>query len=184
MRKLKLQMQTTLDGFVAGQNGELDWMTFKWDKPLEKLVNDLTDSSDTIILGRKMTDGFVSYWTSVTQDSIEYDFAQKMNNTPKVVFTKTLDESPWPNTSLAKGDLVDEINALKNTTGKDIVVYGGATFVSSLLDANLIDELNIFVNPVAIGEGMRAFNGRQKLKLVDSTKHDCGIVVNKYVPVQ
>lgn len=182
MRKLKLQMQVSVDGFVAGPNGELDWMLWNWDDKLSAYVIDLTDSSDTILLGRKMTDGFVTHWTSVldTPDSPEYSFAKKMVDTPKVVFTKTLQVSTWANTELAKGDLPAEIARLKNLPGKDIIVYGGAGFVSSLIENRLIDELHLFVNPTAIGNGLSVFTERTPLKLRTSTAFECGIVVNQY----
>src|SRR5437762_167817 len=91
MRKLKLQMQMTVDGFVAGPQGQLDWMTWDMDEELIAFINHLTDTSDTILLGRKMTEGFIKYWEQVvTQpDSPEYTFAQKMVRIPKVVFSKT-----------------------------------------------------------------------------------------------
>src|SRR5439155_16983407 len=142
MRKLKLQMQISVDGYVAGPNGELDWMTWSHDDKIIKFINDLTDSSDTILHGRKMTDGFVNYWENVVNnqtDSPEYTFAKKMVDTSKVVFSKTLDTSKWNNTTLAKGDLADEIANLKNQNGKDIIVYGGAGFVSSLIKGEHID---------------------------------------------
>ena len=82
MRKLKLQMQITVDGFVAGPNGELDWMTWAMDEKAVALVNHLADTSDTILMGRKMTPGFVTYWEGVKPDSPEYDFAQKMVGIP------------------------------------------------------------------------------------------------------
>ncbi len=148
----------------------------------------LTDSSDTILLGRKMTDGFVSYWTDVVEnqpESREFSFAQKMVDKPKVVFTKTLEASPWANTTLAKGNLVDEINQLKNQEGEDILVYGGAEFVSSLIEAGLIDEYHLFVNPVAIGSGLTLFGDSEKrlnLTLVKSQAFDSGEVVLFYQP--
>ena len=120
MRKLKLQMQITVDGFVAGPNGELDWMTFNMDDDkLIEHINSITDSSDTILMGRKMTDGFVNYWTGVLKnpESPEYAFARKMVDYAKVVFTKTLDKPAWPNTVLAKGDIVEEVNQRKNQQG-------------------------------------------------------------------
>jgi len=123
-------MQLSVDGFLARPNGELDWMQWNWDDELKKFVGDLTDSVDTILLGRKMTDGFVSYWSSVKPDSEEYEFAKKMLEKPKVVFTKTLDKSGWENTKLAKGNLVEEVNQLKAQEGKDIIEYGGADFVT------------------------------------------------------
>ena len=167
-RKLKLQMQMTIDGFVAGPNGELDWMEWNWSDDIKKYVSDLTDSVDTILLGRKMTDGFVSHWTNVAADPTneEYSAAKKFIDYPKVVFTKTLTESKWKNTTLAKGNLSEEINNLKKQSGKDIIVYGGAGFVSSLIRENLIDEYYLFINPTAVGIGLGIFNNlKEKLNL-------------------
>jgi len=90
MRKLRLQVQITVDGFVAGPSGELDWMTFNMDDKILEYINSLTDASDTILMGRKMTDAFVNYWPGVleTPESPEYVFARKMIDYPKVVFYK------------------------------------------------------------------------------------------------
>src|SRR5262245_53782325 len=92
MRKLKLQMQMTVDGYVAGPEGQLDWMTFAMDEHLIAFITQLTDTSDTILLGRKMTPGFVTYWEGVlgNPDSPEYAFAQKMVGLEKVVFSRTV----------------------------------------------------------------------------------------------
>ena len=92
MRKLKLQMQISVDGFVAGTNGGLDWMTRTLDDKLLQRINSITDSSNTILLGRKMTDGFVSHWESALNSNPNTAFAKKMVEIPKVVFTKTLDK--------------------------------------------------------------------------------------------
>ena len=183
MRKLKLQVQISVDGFVAGANGELDWMIFQWDDKLKDFTNQLTDSCDTILLGKNMTEGFVGWWESVQPDNEEYDFAQRMVNYPKFIFTKTLDKPIGKNTSLAKGNLIDEISNLKNQNGKDIIVYGGASFVSSLIAGGHIDELNLFVNPVMINKGMRIFDlldKRQKLSLITATPYECGVTVLRY----
>jgi dihydrofolate reductase len=185
MRKLKLQMQITVDGFVAGPNGELDWMTFGEDDQMWEQITELTDSSDTILMGRKMTDGFVNYWTSVLDnpESPEYSFAQKMVNIPKVVFSKTVKESKWANTTVADGDLFEEIEKLKQQDGKDIIVYGGAAFVSNLVKENLIDEYYFFVNPVAIGKGLSIFGkleGTFPLKLIETKQFDCGETLMSY----
>ena len=187
MRKLKLQVQISIDGFVAGPNGELDWMSFSWDEKNREYVNALTDSSDTILLGRKMTDGFVNYWTSVLDnpESAEFSFARKMVNTPKIVFSKTLKKSRWANTIVANGDLVEEVEKLKQKDGRDILVYGGATFVSNLIKENLIDEFHLAINPAAIGRGLTIFGNledRLKLKLVQSNAFSNGKVVNHYEP--
>ena len=142
------------------------------------------DTSGTIVLGRKMTPGFVSYWESVLSrpDSPEYEFAQTMVNLEKVVFSRTVNQMDGKNVRVHQGDLVEGVNAIKRQPGRDIVVYGGATFVGSLIEYGLIDELNFFVNPVAIGEGLRVFSGRVPLKHVASTAYACGIVVSTYQP--
>ena len=80
-----------------------------------------------------------------------HDFATRIVAAKKVVFTKTLQKSPWDKTDLAKGDIKDEINKLKNQEGKDLIVYGGSSFVSSLIRDGLIDEFHFFINPIAIG---------------------------------
>ncbi len=190
MRKLKLQMQITVDGFVARPNGEPDWMTgWDLDDELKNYESEIADTVDTILMGRKMTDEFVNHWTKVVEnpDSPDYAFAKKMVDIPKVVFTKTLDESPWANTVLAKGNLVEEVNSRKNQSGKDILVYGGADFVSSLIKENLIDEYNFFVNPVAIGNGMTIFEdleNKLSLQHVKAKGFDCGVVLHCYEPKQ
>ncbi len=187
MRKLKLQMQVSVDGFVAGPKGELDWMIWDWDDELKSYVNELTDPVDTILLGRKMADGFISHWSNVLKNpkDPEYTAAKKFVYTPKVVFAKTLNESKCENTTLATGELKDEISKLKKQKGEDIIVYGGAGFVSSLVRNDLIDEYNLFINPAAIGKGKTIFKDVEtavKLKLVKSKAFDCGIVMNCYTP--
>ena len=148
MRKLKLQVQLSVDSYIAGPNGEMDWMIWNWDDKLKKYVFELTDSVETIILGRKMTDGFVSYWSALMNkpDDTFYEFAKKMIQTPKVVFTKTLKKSQWANTDIATGNLREEIMKLKTQNGKDIIVYGGASLDSSLIKEGLIDDFHLFCN--------------------------------------
>ena len=184
MRKLKLQMQCTVDGFVAGPEGQLDWMTFDMDPELLGFITHLTDTSDTILLGRKMTDGFVKYWEHVLtqKDSPEYAFAEKMVAYPKVVFSRSLRHVEGKNVRVENGDVVQAVTQLKGQAGKDILVYGGATFVSSLIEQGLIDEMNFFVNPVAIGRGMQVFTAKRPLGLARSKAYPCGIVVNTYEP--
>lgn len=184
MRKLKLQVQISVDGFVAGPEGQLDWMTFAMDDKLLAFITHLTDTRDTILLGRKMTEGFVKYWEHVlTQpNSPEYTFAQKMVGLPKVVFSRSVKKIDGKNVRVESGPLVDAVNRLKNQSGKDIIVYGGASFVSSLIENRLIDELNLFVNPVAIANGMRIFSQRTPLTLLGSVSYSSGIVINTYKP--
>lgn len=178
-----MQMQITLDGYVAGPEGQLDWMSFDTDPKNLELINHLTDTSDTILMGRKMAPDFVKYWEGVPKESPEYDFAQKMINIPKIVFTKTLKTIAGRNIRVENGDLKTEINKLKNSPGKDIVVYGGANFMSNLIKENLIDDYYLFLNPVAIGKGLSIFSGMTKLKLVDSMKFGTE-VMNHYKAIR
>ncbi len=183
MRKLRLQVQISVDGCIAGPNNEMDWLV--WDDKYIKYINDITESVDTIIMGRKMVDGFIPFWTEVMNkpDDPMNAIAKKMIEIPKIVFTKTINKSRWINTDIATGDLKDEITKLKNQNGGDIIVYGGVSFDSSLIKEKLIDEFYLFVNPVAIGNGKTIFKDLeviQKLTLIESKVFDCGLVLLHY----
>ena len=185
MRKLKLHVAMSIDGCIAGPNNEMDWIDFTWNEKLRECEDRLHEPVDTILLGRKMTNEFISYWSNVMNkpEDPEYIFAKKMMETPKIVFTKTLNKSEWPNTEIATGDLKDEITKLKSQGGGDIIVYGGASFDSSLIKEKLIDEFYLFINPVIIGNGKTIFkdlNEIQKLSLIESKVFDSGIVLLHY----
>lgn len=188
MRKLKLQVQMTVDGFISGQHGEMDWMCFPWTDDITNYVREITEPVDTIILGRKLAEGFIPHWKNVVKDpkNPEYEGGLKYTSTPKIVFTKTMDKSIWENTEIANGELVKEVTNLKNKAGKDIIAYGGGTFVSALIKHKLIDELHLFVNPSAIGNGMPIFKElttMQKFNVFDVKKFDCGIIALIYKPI-
>ncbi|MBL0342955.1 MAG: dihydrofolate reductase family protein [Bacteroidetes bacterium] len=185
MRKLKLQVQMTVDGFIAGQNGEMDWMCFPWTDDITSYVREITEPVDTILLGRKLAEGFIPHWENVVKnpDDPEFEGGLKYTATPKIVFTHTMQQSIWTNTEVATGELVQEITNLKSKKGKDIIVYGGGTFVTSLIHAKLIDEFHLFINPTAIGKGMTIFNGvasNLNLKLKMVKQFDCGIAMICY----
>lgn len=188
MPKLKLQVQMTVDGRIAGPHGEMDFMTWDWDDELKAYVEELTESVDTIILGRKLAEGFIPYWAGVAANPEEPEQAsgKRFTEMPKVVFSRTLDQSNWPNAVVAS-DLTGEVTRLKQAGGKDLITYGGAELVSSLLRHRLIDELHLFINPVAIGEGKTIFDrleGSQALKLVQSKGFPCGIALQHYAVVR
>ena len=185
LRKLRLQVQMSVDGCIAGPNGEMDWMVGLLDDESIKYAYKITESVDTILLGRKMTDVFISSWLNVMNkpDDPWFAFAKKMIETPKVVFTKTLNKSRWINTDIATGDLVEEVSKIKRQNGRDIIVYGGASFDSSLIKEKLIDEFYLFINPVAIGNGMTIFkdlNEIQKYNLIESKVFESGKVLLRY----
>jgi dihydrofolate reductase len=187
MRKVKLQLQTSLDGYIADQDGGMGWITWTEDRDYIDYVVGLIDASDTIILGRKLAEGFIPYWTDITNkpEDKQGPFAKKMVDLPKVVFSKTLDRSVWENTTVVSGSLADEMNKLKNQAGKDIMAYGGGSLVSSLIQEGLIDEYHLFVNPAILGKGLAIYqmlDHSVKLKLVKALPLNSGIVLLCYVP--
>ena len=185
MRKLKLQMQISLDGFVStGPTDEQSWVTWAWDE-IKQYVIELIDTTDTIVVGRKLAVDYIPYWQDVVTKSDDpmYEVAKRIVSAKKILFTKTLDKSEWNNTELAKGNLADEIKKLKDQNGKDIIVYGGSSFVSALIKEGLIDELHLFVNPVVLGRGVPIFDQLEnfhQLRLKKSIVYDCGIVLLNY----
>ena len=177
-------MQISVDGFVAtGPNDEQKWVTWAWDEIKSDVIG-LFDTTDTIIIGRKLAVDYIPYWNSVTDPADPmYEVGRKIVNAKKVVFTKTLEKSEWDNTVLAKGNLADEINKLKEQNGNDIIVYGGSSFVSALIKEGLIDEFYFFINPIALGAGDPIFSqlgDHQSLKLIRSKSFESGIVLNCY----
>ena len=134
-----------------------------------------------LALGRKLAEGFIPHWAA--KPSYEPAAAvDKMNDTHKVVFSRTLTTSAWPNTTVAGGPLGDEVHKLKAGPGGDLIAYGGGTFVASLLAEGLVDDIHLMVNPVALGSGMKVFPSRLGYELVKATPFACGIVALNYRP--
>ena len=178
-------MQVSLDGFNStGPNDEQKWVTWAWDE-IRQYVLDLANTADTELIGRKLAVDYLPYWIDVftKPDDPMYEVAEIKARQKKIVFTKTLETSEWENTELAKGNLVEEVNRLKNQNGKDLIVYGGSSFVSALVKENLIDEYHLFINPIALGRGVPIFDqleNWQQLKLKKSITCECGIVILQY----
>ena len=185
MRKVKLQMQMTINGYVGGLNGENDWMTWNPDDEFIGFLNALLDTSDTLLLGRKTAESIINHWENEADKNPAHPFAKKIADISKVVFTKTLNESTWNSTTLAKGNFAEEIADLKKQNGKDILVFGGADFVSSLIKEGLIDEYHLIINPTAMGNGMTIFNsldGIQKFTPIESKLYSGGKTVLSFKP--
>jgi len=192
MRKLKLLVQLSIDGYLATTDDKTDWMIWNWgpewgwDEQLQKDFTELETSIGTILLSRKMAvEGFVAHWEAAAarEGDPQQRFAQHLTDVPKVVFSKTLTTSEWPRTTIASGDLADEVNKLKKQEGKDLIVYGGAALVSSLIKANLIDEYYLYINPAALGSGLGIFNTLDKpldLELVKAQSYTSGMTVLQY----
>jgi dihydrofolate reductase len=190
VRKLKLQVQITVDGYVGGPEGDHDWRTWNWDEKLKAFAYPLRDVCDTILLGRKTAEVFIPHFED-TVNNLEakntdkaldekFEYANRMVSMPKIVFSKTMKTFDGKNVTVENGDLVTAVTDLKSKEGKDMIVYGGAGLVSSLIKEGLIDDFYFFVNPVMINKGLRIFDlleHRQKLSLISATPYACGISV-------
>ena len=185
MRKLKLQMQVTVDGFVStGPVDEQKWVTWAWDEIKQEVLSRM-ESTDTIIIGRKLAVDFIPYWERVAknQQDAMYELAIHNVRVRKIIFSKTLQKADWYNTEIATGDLVDEVNSFKRQPGNDIFVCGGSSFVSALTRHGLIDEYYFYINPVAIGNCDQIFNQINdftQLKFLKSVAYPSGLVLIHY----
>jgi dihydrofolate reductase len=185
MRKIKLQMQMTINGYVAGTNGKNDWMTWNPDAEFTAFLISLLDTSDTLLLGRKTAESIIPFWEQTATENPAHPFAKKIAALSKVVFTQTLDQSNWNNTTLVKGNLAEEIESLKKQNGKDILVFGGAAFVSSLIKQGLIDEYHLIINPTAMSSGMTIFNTLDQIQTftpIQSKLYPGGKTVLSFIP--
>ncbi len=184
MRKLKLQIQTTVDGYMCGPNGEMDWMLFEWSDDVGTYIWDMTGSVDTIVMGRNLAEGFIPHWAS-GPESEPPQAVEWMNSRAKVVVSNTLETSPWESAVIASGDGAESVRRLKSESGGDLIAYGGS-LVTSLIAAEQIDELHLFVHPTAIGSGKPVFGADSyaRLNLVKATPFDCGITALHYEPKQ
>lgn len=179
-------MQISLDGFVStGPNDEQQWVTWAWQEIREEVLA-LADNSDTILIGKGLAVDYIPYWQSVAAnpENAMYEVGVRIDKLDKVVFSKSVANAEgWRNTRIANGNLAQDIRGLKAAPGKDLVVYGGNSFVSSLIAEQLVDEFIFYVNPVALGKGEPIFNklsSFQQLKLVRSRTFPSGIVLLHY----
>lgn len=186
-RKVILSMQVTLDGFIEGPNGEVDWI-LAGDDEWEAMFNFL-ESVDTFLVGRKMYPGYAGYWRSVLTDpsgsANERRYAQLAEKAQHIVFSNTISTTDWANTRVA-GDLEAEVTRLKKQPGNNIVAWGGATLASALINSGLVDEYRLTLNPTLLGSGKALFNnleGRRRLQLTGSLPMSSGNIVLTYQPV-
>ncbi|RWA69716.1 MAG: deaminase [Mesorhizobium sp.] len=193
MKKLILQMQMSVDGFV-GAAEDHRWQLWGWgddsgwDDELKQDFNAVFETVDTILLSRKMAEeGYLNHWSNAARKFPKdrfYAFAQRIVEARKVVLSDRLKASRWERTGVASGDLPREVNALKAGEGSSIAVFGGAGFASALIAAGLVDEFQLFINPAVLGSGRRIFDqgGFARLKLLGSKAYACGMVVSRYAP--
>src|SRR5262245_58335083 len=175
MRKIIAALVVSVDGFIEGPNGELDWVE-SWEDPF-----DLLPQIDTCILGGRMYPGYEQYWGARLRDPAgvlpftgkvasqgEIEYARFAEKTPHVVLSTTLGSVTWRNTRIVRN--IEDIRALKQQPGKDMHVVGGATLVSTLMNEALVDELRLVVYPIVLGAGKALFKDvktRHALKLLE-----------------
>lgn len=180
MRKLILKMQVSLDGFVAGPRGEIDWIFSSRDEASTAWIVDSLWQAGVHLMGRVTYQDMAAYWPTSSEP-----FAAPMNEIPKFVFSRTLDEAPWGDTMIVRGDLAEEITRLKQLPGNDMLAHGGACFGRSLVRLGLVDEYRLVVHPVVLGKGLPLFDGMdtpRDLKLVSATPFPGGAVAMVYQP--
>lgn len=189
MRNLIFFMHTSLDGFVAGPKGELNWA--KLDDEIFDFVATMTDQADTALYGRVTYQLMESYWPTAADNpnasKHDKEHAAWYKKVPKVVLSRTISEKGLDNTIVISEQLADNINKIKNQEGKNILIFGSPTASHSLLSEDLIDEFWLFVNPVLLGQGIPLFKGIRettKLNLIETKTFACGVIALHYGKAQ
>jgi len=196
MRKIISFMHVSLDGFVAGLNGELDWV--KVDEEIFNYVGKRISEGDTALYGRVTYQMMENYWPTAgdkpNASKHDIEHSKWYKNVHKVVLSKTMkDADPiaigLTNTKIISDNLPDRINEIKQQEGKDILLFGSPTATHSLIQLNLIDGYWIFVNPIILGRGIPLFaninpdsyQDKIKLKLLPITRQfTCGVTELNY----
>jgi dihydrofolate reductase len=180
MRKVIVAMSVSVDGFVAPADGAPDHRALPEDPTLKKIKLDWLRKVGTHAMGRVTYTEMAAHWPRSTDA-----YAAPMNDLPKVVFSKTLESAGWNSSRVARGDLAEEISALRREPGGDIVAWGGARFVQALSREGLVDEYRLVVNPVALGDGLPLFKDLSdpiRLRLVQARTFSNGSALHVYEP--
>ena len=181
MRRVILQMGVTLDGYVAGRGGEGDWGLPAEHPDVRAWKVASLRKAGTHIMGRVTYEQMAGYWPNATGE-----YADFMNKLPKVAFSKTLPAARWAGSRIARGDLTEEIAALKSDSGGEVMAHGGAAFVQALSRLGLIDEYRLVILPVALGSGLPLFKDLAKPLRVDLTEARSfpdGTAIHVYQPI-
>lgn len=178
-------MHISLDGYVAGPNGEMDWI--KLDDSLWDYVTDLTDAADTALFGDKTYKLMEAYWPTAAEQpnatKHDIDHSKWVNAATKLVFSRTLENTNWKGTHIISNNIEEEMTKLKGQSGKNLLMLGSPTLAQSFMQMGLIDELRLNVNPVILGSGKPLFYGIKqpiKLKLMNAQTFDSGVLAIAY----
>lgn len=153
MRKLILKMSVSIDGFVAGPDGEVDWIFSSIDEDVSEWIVDTLWQAGVHLMGSQTYRDMAAYWPTSTEP-----YAAPMNEVPKFVFSSSMTQAEWGDTMIINGDLLDEITRLKRLPGRDLLAHGGARFAQSLVELGLVDEFRLIVHPVLLGRGRSLFS--------------------------
>ena len=185
MRKIVFLIHLSLDGFVAGPNGEMDWIVYN--KEVAQYSYDLHDTTDTAIYGRHTYEMMEAYWPTVLSDPKsdegDHQHARWLESATKIAVSSTLESVEWKNTLLIRDNLAEEFTQLKQAQGKDMWLLGSPTLAQSMMKLNLIDEYRINVNPVILGSGKPLFGElkhKKNLKLIEAKTFGSGVVGLRY----
>jgi dihydrofolate reductase len=181
-RKLVLKMQMSLDGFVGKLDGDNGFIFTSFDDDLINWIVQDVWQAGVHVMGAKTYRDMAAWWPKSKEP-----FAPPMNMIPKAVFSDHLEEAPWGETQVIRGDLAQGVAYLKAQDGKDIYAHGGASFARSLIVGGLVDEYHLVIHPVVIGRGLAIFSGigqSRDLALVESKNFPKGAVVNIYRPAK
>jgi dihydrofolate reductase len=185
MRNLIFFMHTSLDGFVAGPKGEMNWIHV--DEEIFDFVGTMTNKADTALYGRVTYEMMQSYWPTAGEqpDASKHDKEHSAwyKKVSKVVLSKTINAKGLDNTIVISDQLADNINKIKKQAGKNILIFGSPSASHALMREGLIDEFWLFVNPVLLGQGIPLFKNiteTTKLKLVESKTFSCGVIALHY----
>ena len=173
-RRVILDLAVTLDGFIEGKNGEVDWCIMEPDMEFTKFLNQI----DTIFYGRKSYDAWGEYRPTVNVDDSEKEMWNLVHSKKKYVFSRTKNETN-DKAILINENISEEVNKLKDMPGKDIWLYGGASLITTFINLGLVDEFRLSIHPVILGEGKPMFidiKQRVNLKLVDTRTFSSGVV--------
>ncbi len=177
-------MHVSLDGFVAGPAGEMDWI--KVDNELCEQVDKITADADTAIFGEHTFTMMENYWPAAASQpnatKHDIDHAQWVNAAEKIVFSNTRTHSDWSNTLFLKGDPTEEIQKMKMQPGKNLLMIGSPTLAQEFMQLGLIDEYYLNVNPVVLGAGKPLFapGTSLQLKLVSEKSLASGVLALHY----
>ena len=184
MPKLIAFEQVSLDGFFVDGKGDMSW-AHKRDPEWTEFAGSNASGDAALLFGRVTYEMMASFWPTPAAMETMPAVAKGMNQLPKIVFSQTLKQASWQNTTLVKHDLVAHVRKLKSEPGPGVAILGSGSIVSQLAQAGLIDEFQIVVNPIVLGQGRTLFEGVKEkiaLKLVKSQAFGNGNVVLYYVP--